>query len=413
MTDNLEEQLQEALLRLHDPNYQPPASLYEITGSDPEYGVVSVQSAIIHEIELLRPPADAPIYGQARRIYDVMRHRYLERLTQEQTAELLNISVRSLNRVQREAIHTLVRVFWERSQRQEQAQAENTLSLKGHDSLSSQQEIDDWHTQAEQELEYLKAGSPDAISDVQKVVDGVMELEEVLIPQSTGGIEIGFIQPGLTAAIHPSVLRQILITAMSRLSRHRPSDNITIFGRLENAEVKIILSTFLAAGAVPGSKDLVDDILMPDHARITVDVEGNHVFLSLILPPVDRVTALVVDDNPQMVHFYRRATTGTRYHIVHCTRGQEVIPYVEKSPPDVIVLDVMLPDVDGWKLLMQLYENPDTRLIPVIVCSVVREADLALSLGAAHYLTKPVRPREFIQALEQVLARASSTATPR
>mgnify|MGYP001111695391 CR=1 FL=1 len=72
---------------------------------------------------------------------------------------------------------------------------------------------------------------------------------------------------------------------------------------------------------------------------------------------------------------------------------------VKEFRPDLVVLDVMLPDTDGWRLLMHLRQHPLTRSTPVIICSVVQESDLASSLGAALYLSKPVRPRQFIQAL--------------
>jgi CheY-like chemotaxis protein len=87
-------------------------------------------------------------------------------------------------------------------------------------------------------------------------------------------------------------------------------------------------------------------------------------------------------------------------------QGQGLFETVKVVGPDIIVLDVMLPDVDGWELLMRLHEDPTTRSTPIIICTVVKEEDLALSLGAARYLTKPVRPREFIQALDQLLLQA-------
>jgi CheY-like chemotaxis protein len=77
---------------------------------------------------------------------------------------------------------------------------------------------------------------------------------------------------------------------------------------------------------------------------------------------------------------------------------------VETVTPDVIVLDVILPDADGWELLMHLHEHPIARSIPIIICSVVREKELALALGAKAYLPKPVRRRQFISALQQALS---------
>ena len=82
---------------------------------------------------------------------------------------------------------------------------------------------------------------------------------------------------------------------------------------------------------------------------------------------------------------------------------------VEAHRPDLIVLDVMLPDpdMDGWKLLMQLHGDAKTRAIPVVVCSVVREIELALALGAAVYVPKPVARRDFLAALESALCAGS------
>ncbi|NLE43152.1 MAG: response regulator, partial [Chloroflexi bacterium] len=70
--------------------------------------------------------------------------------------------------------------------------------------------------------------------------------------------------------------------------------------------------------------------------------------------------------------------------------------------------DVMLPKVDGWQLLTHLHERSETRMIPVIVCSVVREEPLALALGATSFLTKPLAPRQFVEALDEALVRASA-----
>jgi Amt family ammonium transporter len=66
----------------------------------------------------------------------------------------------------------------------------------------------------------------------------------------------------------------------------------------------------------------------------------------------------------------------------------------------------MLPDIDGWDLLTRLSEMPDTRDIPVIVCSVVSDPELAIALGAMGCLTKPVQRPEFLAALNRVANRS-------
>jgi CheY-like chemotaxis protein len=69
----------------------------------------------------------------------------------------------------------------------------------------------------------------------------------------------------------------------------------------------------------------------------------------------------------------------------------------------VILLDVLLPDVDGWGLLVDLQTDPASREIPVILCSVTRDERLALSLGADLYLPKPVWRQQLLGALDDVL----------
>jgi CheY-like chemotaxis protein len=213
----------------------------------------------------------------------------------------------------------------------------------------------------------------------------------------------------LVAVVHPSALRQTLITALGRLARHSASEAITIFARLGEGNAKITLRGSIAEGHDLTAQDLIRDILVPEETTVEARLEGDHAFLWINAPSLGQVTVLAVDDNPDMHHFYRRCTTGTRYRIIHAAEGKEALEKAKASTPDIIVLDVMLPDVDGWKLLMQLHEDPVTRPIPIIVCSVVREEELALALGAAMHLPKPIEPRRFVEALDQVCSQALTT----
>ena len=119
----------------------------------------------------------------------------------------------------------------------------------------------------------------------------------------------------------------------------------------------------------------------------------------------------IVDDEKRIIDFVRIYLEKEGFTVSSFTDGLEALEGIRASGPELVVLDVMLPDIDGWRLLMRLHEDPAARSIPVIICSVVQEEDLALSLGAARYLPKPVRPREFIQALDQVLPQALAVAS--
>jgi CheY-like chemotaxis protein len=73
----------------------------------------------------------------------------------------------------------------------------------------------------------------------------------------------------------------------------------------------------------------------------------------------------------------------------------------------VITLDVMMPNLDGWQVLRGLTSNPATARIPVAICSVLKEPELAFSLGARAYLKKPVDRMELVATLARLLASAS------
>ncbi len=395
--DQLDDQILEALTHLYDPDYVPPAGLIELVGVSPEDGPLPVQSALLHAIQELEPRGVLSDEAHLARVYEVLHRRFVAKLTQEKTAELMDISVRHLNRVQREAVHTLARRLWERRRD------------RGRAAVGSELQAGDWEAQIGRELAALQARAPGAVADVGETLAGVLSFQGAL-GLGEDRVEVGFVQPDLAAALNASVLRQILITAIGRFVRYQGErGHVTVFAGLENGEVRITI-----AGAVGTRADEADlrralagDVLTPTGVGVEVLVEEGAVFVTIRMPSAaQRLTVLAVDDNADMGHFYRRCTVGTRYQLVHLGAGEGVLEAVRAIQPDVIVLDVMLPDVDGWQVLMHLHEDPTTRSIPVVICTVVREEELALSLGASGFLAKPVRPREFIQALDQALLRA-------
>jgi CheY-like chemotaxis protein len=403
-SERFEHELQEALTHLYDPDYQPSDAFCTLVGCDPEAGALPVQSIIVQTIQDLRPRPAPPSGARIRQMHDLLRSRYVLKLTREETAERLHMSVSSIKRLQREAVHALARILWERSRARD-------LSPTDHPEKSAvrqpeEAQVLNWSAQTKHELASLRAYAPDAVSNVGEVVDGILQLVSVLTAKHNVRVEVGFLQQDLVAAIHPNVLRQVLITALGRLAECTATGQITIYAGLEDGNVKITMAGPVAVKETPVDGDLTRDIFTPDDVSIEACLEDGHVFLWLELPSIGKTTVLVVDDNLDMIRFYRRSTEGTNYRIVYVTRGQDLFEMIETTTPDVIVLDVMLPDVDGWNLLLDLHEHPATRSTPVIVCSVVREETLAMSLGAVLYLPKPVSPRQFIQALDHALSQS-------
>jgi signal transduction histidine kinase/CheY-like chemotaxis protein len=111
-------------------------------------------------------------------------------------------------------------------------------------------------------------------------------------------------------------------------------------------------------------------------------------------PGGSRRVVLAVDDNPEGIDIIRKYL-GEAYTVVGLMSGADVVAQARATRPLAITLDILMPHKDGWQVLRELKENPDTQDIPVIIISIVEERRLAFSLGAAEYLVKPV-PKEVL-----------------
>ena len=109
---------------------------------------------------------------------------------------------------------------------------------------------------------------------------------------------------------------------------------------------------------------------------------------------------LVVEDNEAVIRAFRRYLTGYDYQVIGTTAGAETIRLAREMSPTTITLDVMMPTQDGWEVLQALKSDPLTRHIPVIICSVLEDPELARSLGATAYLRKPVTQSDLLAALD-------------
>ena len=390
--EDFREALRDALAHLHDPDYQPPELMAAVIGCDPRAGTGPAQSAIIDLLANLKSTPDVAGGTRASRAYETLYLRFAQRLSQEETAERLHMSVRHLRRLQREATHIMARFLWEHSLARE-ASVEAAAGL-------------DWRAQLAQDMASLQKSVPGAVADVGETIRSVVALEQALSERHGVTLAAGAVEPGLIVPAHPSALRQVLIMAVGQLLRRASSGSVTISAERLGEEVRITLAGPNPPASPPLNGESIGDLLAPLGGLVEVVQEADRAALRVRLPSAGEISVLVVDDNVEMVHFYQRCTRGTRYRITHLAQGQRVLALAKAKRPDIIVLDIMLPDVDGWELLSQLYDHPTTRSIPVVVSSVIREEELALALGAAVCIIKPIPPEDFVQALDQALDQA-------
>ena len=197
--EQLARELQEALLHLYDPAYRPSDSFCRALGCSPERGVLPVQSAIVEAIARLEPPPGTPATARPREIYDLLYSRYVAKMTQEQAAERLTMSVSALKRLQREAVHLLARELWERTAATTAPAAEARGAPAAAEMAALQAE--DWQTQLEREMAALEADAAYALADVGEVLRDVLELQAAWGLGTDVAVQLGHVQPGLKACL--------------------------------------------------------------------------------------------------------------------------------------------------------------------------------------------------------------------
>jgi signal transduction histidine kinase/DNA-binding response OmpR family regulator len=100
-------------------------------------------------------------------------------------------------------------------------------------------------------------------------------------------------------------------------------------------------------------------------------------------------TVLIIDDEKPAHELLERELAGAGYHILHAAGGREGLKLAKQARPDVITLDIIMPDLDGWSVLKGLKADPELCDIPVVLVTIMGDRDLGFALGAADYITKP------------------------
>jgi two-component system alkaline phosphatase synthesis response regulator PhoP len=116
---------------------------------------------------------------------------------------------------------------------------------------------------------------------------------------------------------------------------------------------------------------------------------------------------MAVDDERHIVRLIQVNLERAGYQVITAFDGPDALKKVENERPDVIVLDVMMPKMDGFEVLKRLQANPETRTIPIIMLTAkAQDADVfrGWASGVSAYLTKPFNPLELLTFVKRILS---------
>jgi CheY-like chemotaxis protein len=262
---------------------------------------------------------------------------------------------------------------------------------------------------ARSEADRLSARATWEPVEVIALLDDLMAVVRPLVASRNATVRLDRVER--LAVLHADriMLRQAMLALITAAVEARPGGTIVIGDFASGGEIGLQV---LALGGTPPSEERGD---RPDAApgleicrqlmrtmggSVGLGIEERGAWVGRLIwrAEVPRLV-LVVDDNEGLIDLFRRYLVGHPWQVLGASSGAEARQLLAENRPSVIVLDVMMPGEDGWEVLLSLKAAEPSRGIPVIVCSVLREPALALSLGAAGYLPKPVTQQALLQAL--------------
>ncbi len=119
-------------------------------------------------------------------------------------------------------------------------------------------------------------------------------------------------------------------------------------------------------------------------------------------------TVLVVDDQLSHREMISNLLKGSGFKVMMASDGNEALEQIEAHPPDLVILDIVMPKVNGYEVCRRLKSNPISQEVPVILCSIkAEEFDRywGIRQGADAYVAKPFQPQELIATVKKLLGK--------
>lgn len=399
--------LRDALNHLYEPQRLRQSPLAALFGVANRHDTPSALRRILVEaIESLEPKGNEPLESQAWEIYEPLFYRYVEQLSQTDVADQMSMSVRNLRRKEHAALEALANLLWERYGLDVVSSERVTTDAGGDIPAIDQEAIACFPS--DEDLAWVKEAPQEGPANLEHAVRGVLDLAQGLARQHGVQLEstVADDLPGLAG--DPVAVRHILLNLLS-VAIPRASGGRLIFSvKPQRWEVGFrVQCPQYPSGRKPTLDDEAANLNMAEQlatlcgGHLSLSVDARAFDATLTLPALEQLPVLVIDDNADTLQLLQRYTVGTRYRLTVTRDPQEALRLAKEICPQAIVLDVMMPRVDGWEVLGQLRQHPLTRHIPIVVCTILRQKEIADFLGASGFIQKPVTRQAFLDALDR------------
>ncbi|MBN1811218.1 MAG: response regulator [Anaerolineae bacterium] len=393
--DEFHQQVRDALHHLYDYPYlesHPLALRYW-----PEVGQRGPGRAhrfsrlLLESIEELNPPGKAAADTSHVRFYSLLVYRFVEERPLSDIMHELGYSRSQFFREQQKAITMLASVLREKLSQQIPPTTEPSTLL-------------------DTEAERVLAQREDV--DLAEVVRGVLEVVSHLADQHD--VALAYDLASELPSFYGSriLLRQVILKGLSNLISQPGTRQVSV--RMRCGERRLTIELVTKPGSPTCQPDEAAGYRRPNMEPVQrlaemmggnwqgVKIDPEEYVYRFDFPVDNKKTLLVIEDNEGLIRAFQGYLTGYDYLVTGATTGDEALRLAREVVPAVITLDIMMPSQDGWEILQALKSDPTTQSIPVIICSVLEDPELAHSLGAVAYLQKPISQADLLDALDKL-----------
>lgn len=285
------------------------------------------------------------------------------------------------------------------------------------------------------ELSFGEVNINDLITSVMSTAAGLIKDKPITLRH-----EVAADLP--TVRADPMRIRQVLINLLSNAAKFTEKGEITVRAEVDDPATTgqssvIVTVTDTGPGISPEDQDklfqpfsqvdasltrkaggsglglsICHHLIQMHHGRIGVHSEpgrGSSFYFTIPVYVKEQKistngvkTILTIDDDPQILSLYERYLRPKGYQVIRLNDPARAKERVRQLRPFAVILDIMMPGYDGWRVLDDLKSDPQTRSIPVIICSILEEEEKGFSLGAADYMVKPIVEDDLLSSLDRL-----------
>jgi len=382
------EQVKQVLEHLYDFAYLQQHTLARVYDNEGDLSAKTAGRQLRYElvtaIESLKPNAEAQFRALNARLYDILHLYYIENQSVQQVADELGLSERQAYRDLKRGQENVASILWNnRLPSVEQTDANEDFSLEAEVARLKLQ------------LRPVDVGA--IFLEAQLAVERLAMLHQVTVTATLPS------QP-MTLSTDPVLAHQILVSVLSSTIQEAKAGELLAAFEVGHDLLTLRLDYHLKEKS--DSKLAADVIITKLAQRLKWSIElhdasdaSRHVVLRMAS---SRTMVMVIDDNDGWVELLNRFLQGFDCIVVSTRGDAESLHRAEVLNPSAIILDVMMPERDGWEILQRFRAMPATANVPIIVCSVFNDPQLAYSLGASAFISKPTDQKKILETLKQL-----------